>query len=100
MSALPSIRVRSFGPVREIIGTREIEVDIGECATLLCVLRRLSARFGEPLTSAILQGDENRELRPRIRLLVNGRDVAGLRGVATAVGAGDVLTIYPPVSGG
>lgn len=86
--------------MREIIGAREIEVDLGDCATLRCVLRRLSAQFGKPLTSALLQGGENGELRPRIRLLLNGRDVAGLRGVATAVGAGDVLTIYPPVSGG
>jgi molybdopterin synthase sulfur carrier subunit len=97
---LPSIRVRSFGPVKEIIGAREVEVDLGDCATLRCVLRRLSAQYGEPLTSALLQDSENGELRPRIRLLVNGRDVAGLRGVATTVGAGDVLTIYPPVSGG
>ena len=100
VSALPSIRVRSFGPVREIIGAGEVEVDLGDCATLRCVLRRLSAQFGESLTSALLEGGEDGEPRPRIRLLVNGRDVAGLRGVATAVGAGDVLTIYPPVSGG
>jgi MoaD family protein len=86
--------------VREIMGTREVEVDIGDCATLLCVLRRLSAQFGEPLTSAILRDAENWELHPRIRLLVNGCDVDGLRGLATAMGPGDVLTIYPPVSGG
>jgi MoaD family protein len=86
--------------VREIIGAREVEVDLGECTTLWCVLRRLSAQYGEPLTSALLRDGENGELHPRIRLLVNGRDATGLRGVATTVRTGDVLTIYPPVSGG
>ena len=100
MNALPSIRIRSFGPVREIMGTREVEVDICGCVTLLYVLKKLSAQFGESLTSTILHDAESGELHPRIRLLVNGCDVAGLRGLATTVEPGDVLTIYPPVSGG
>ena len=46
---------------------------------------------------ALFDGDE---LRERLTVLVNGRNILFLDGLATALHDGDVVSVFPPVYGG
>ena len=42
---------------------------------------------------------ESGEVKPFVRVFVDGKDIADLEGLATPVGEGAVISIVPPVAG-
>jgi len=43
---------------------------------------------------------EDGAIRPQLSVLKNGRNVVHMSGVETALEAGDVVSVFPPVAGG
>lgn len=79
------IRVRLFASVKDIVGRREVVLDLPEGTTASEVLRRFSADHPR------LQG-----LAPSLLLAVNREYVEGSR----VLSEGDEVAFIPPVSGG
>ena len=94
-----TVKVRTILTIKKILGKGEIEVPVPENTTLKELVTILGNRFGDELTS-LLRGPETRNSVPAIRYMVNGRDIAFLNGMETALHSGDEVLILPPVSGG
>lgn len=79
------VRVRCFAAVREIVGTRELVVDLPEGGTLHELLDQIRCQFPrlEGLTGSLLFSVNREYASPDRRL-----------------NAGDEVAFIPPVSGG
>lgn len=92
-----TITVKLFANFREAVGKERVEVgDVKDIASLLDELVR---RFGDKLAKE-LYSPGTRKLRDTVNILVNGRGVSLLEGLDTKLKGGDVVAIFPPVSGG
>jgi molybdopterin synthase sulfur carrier subunit len=89
------IRLRLYGPVRAVVGSRESEVEIPEGTMLGQLPALLRPEYGERLFQ--LLGGENPFSQHMV--LINGQHV-GLQGLDVALADGDRVTIMPPVAGG
>ena len=94
-----TVKVRTILTIKKIIGKGEIEVSVPENTTLQDLVTMLVNRFGDELKS-LLRGPQTRNNLPYIRYMVNGRDIAFLNGMETALQSRDEVLILPPVSGG
>lgn len=89
------VTVRIPAPLRDHAGGRaEIKI---EAATAREALELLALRH--PALRRHLFTDEGR-LRGYVNVYVNQDDTRGLAGEATAVAAGDVVSIVPSIAGG
>lgn len=85
-----------FALLREKVGTPNADVQfLG--STVMDLLAALTESYGEVFRDQLLEGDE---LRSMVKILVNGQDVRGLRGVFTELREGDTVSIFPPAAGG
>lgn len=89
------MKVKLFGGLRRIAGASEIP---GKGSTITEVLQNLGAQNKE-LHEAIF-ADGTSELRPHVRVIVNGLDCELADGLATPVRAGDNIAVFPPIAGG
>jgi molybdopterin synthase sulfur carrier subunit len=90
------VKVEFFALLREKVGAPEADVDfIG--TTVMDLVEALSDIHGEFFRDQVLEGDG---LRSMVKILVNGRDVKGLRGLFTELKEGDRVSIFPPAAGG
>ncbi len=89
------VMVRIPTPLRRLTkGLDRVEVD---CASLTECIEALEREF--PGVKERLY-DEKGELRRFVNLYVNGEDVRFLKGLETALKAGDEVSILPAVAGG
>ena len=96
---MPKVTVRAFGAIRDLIGTREIEIEVETGSVIRHVLRVLMKRCGKALEDYIFDPGTD-ELRPHIRALLNGQNINSLKGLETQVKDRDVIAIFPPAGGG
>jgi molybdopterin synthase sulfur carrier subunit len=90
-----SVRVRIPTPLRSATdGTAEVSVEGSNVAS---VIAELESRY--PMIRGRLR-DEQGVVRRFVNLYVNGEDVRFRNGLATALRAGDELSIVPAVAGG
>ena len=85
--------VKLFGGLRQSAGGAEKTTSgssIREALENLCLENSV-------LYDAIFDGDE---LRPHIRIMVNGHDSELAKGLDTPVTEDDVLAVFPPIAGG
>ncbi len=90
-----SIDVRLYATLRAISGERRVAVS-DACTTVRCVVDDLVRRWPE-LDERLYDGDV---LRPYVAVMVDGRDIRHLDGLATEITPGSELDIFPPVAGG
>ena len=94
-----TVKVRTILTLKKVLGKGELELSFPEESTLQELVSTLVNRFGDELAS-LLRGPETRNSLPYIRYMVNGRDIAFLNGMETALQSGDEVLMLPPVSGG
>ncbi len=90
------VRVEFFSVLREKAGVSEASVDFMG-STVMDLIDALSEIHGELFRDQVLEGDD---LRSMVKILVNGRDVRGLRSLFTELKEGDTVSIFPPAAGG
>lgn len=69
------------------------------CASLEELGHQLSERFGKRFHDEFFSPDEN-ELGERIIVMINGRRIEFLQGLATPLKSTDTVQIFPVVAGG
>ena len=89
------MKIKLFGGLRQIAGAAELN---GSGVTIRQVLQEISADNDE-LEEALFV-DETGDLRPHVRIMVNGIDSELMAGLDTAVSSDDQLAIFPPIAGG
>ena len=90
-----SVSVRIPTPLRKLTG--ELDVVSGDGGTLTSCIESLEEQY-PGLKERLC--DEAGELRRFVNVYVNGEDVRFLAGMATALKAGDEVSIVPAVAGG
>lgn len=91
------MRIRVYATLRDLIGAREITLDLDGETPIRQVLQRLTEAYpalGEKFWDA--QGNPT----GFVRVLVNGRLLEYLDGMDTLVKDTDEISLFPPVGGG
>jgi len=94
-----NVKVRTILTLKKILGSGEIQLPLPEKSSLGELISTLVGWSGDELASHIFEPN-SKKLRPYIRLMVNGRDIAFLDRMETVLQDGDEILILPPVSGG
>ncbi|TEB16403.1 ThiS family protein [Pelotomaculum sp. FP] len=89
------MKVRFFAHIRDYTGTKEIYC--GHCQTLKDLLEKLSEQYGKNFQAKVFQGEN---LSSEVVIMVNGRHVAHLAGLATKLNENDDISIFPVLGGG
>ena len=90
-----SVTVRIPTPLRGLTGDRDtVEADGDNIAAIVADLERRHPGINDRVL------DDDGDIRRFVNVFVNGEDVRFLDGLATAVGAGDEVSIVPAVAGG
>jgi len=92
-----TMKVRLFATLRQIAGTKEVEVDLEAGETVRHALERL-VELHPNLKERIF--DKKGDLQRSIIVLLKGRNIALEKGLDTVPGEGDYLAIFPPMGGG
>ncbi|MEX0801017.1 MAG: ubiquitin-like small modifier protein 1 [Dehalococcoidia bacterium] len=90
-----TVNVRIPTPLRKL--TNEQDIVSGDGGTLKACIESLDSQF--PGLKERLCDDDG-ELRRFVNVYVNGEDVRFMSGLATALSAGDEVSIVPAVAGG
>ena len=88
------VKVRTILTLKTIMGSGETELSLQEESTLGQLITILVNRWGDKLASHLYEPNSN-SLRPYIRLMVNGRDIAFLERMETVLRNGDEVLILP-----
>ena len=87
-------QVKLFGGLQRKAGTTAVIVP---GSTIQALLQNLFITHPE-LETAVL--DDQNQLQPHVRIMVNGHDSELKDGLETAVTDQDVIAIFPPIAGG
>jgi molybdopterin synthase sulfur carrier subunit len=93
------IKFKFFGPFREVVKTKELEITTKANSKILDVLDFLVEEYGEKMRE-ILFDSKTTSLRNGIQVLINGSNINLLNGINTLLKKGDLVTLYPQVVGG
>ena len=89
--------VKFLATIRMITGESSIELLCTTHDNASTVMQRLIEKYGKKLEQAIMDGIN---LKPGIKIIINGRDIDYLNGLDTQLKHGDVIVIIPPIAGG
>ncbi|MCC6042775.1 MAG: MoaD/ThiS family protein [Candidatus Verstraetearchaeota archaeon] len=91
------VKVKFFALLREAAGTKELEEELEEGATVRGLLERLGDKLPKRFRELVFEG---REVSRNVIILVNRRGIRELDGLETKLKDGDEVALLPPVSGG
>jgi MoaD family protein len=89
------MKIKLFGGLRQKAEGAELN---GSGATIREVLKTISSEHDSLGKALFINGSD--DLRPHIRIMVNGLDSELLAGLDTAVSKDDQIAIFPPIAGG
>lgn len=89
--------MKFFANFREAVGKGQESVEV--VTDVASLIDELIGRFGKKLAEQLYEPDKKR-LRETVHILINGRGINLLEGLNTPLKDGDVIAIFPPVSGG
>ncbi|MEM3507012.1 MAG: MoaD family protein [Candidatus Bathyarchaeia archaeon] len=92
------VKVRTMGPFIEDIGFKEKEIEV-QGNTIKELIDKLKSLYGKGFIEKIVDESKN-EVKPFIKILVNGIGIDTLSMLNTRLKDGDVVAIFPPVGGG
>ena len=87
-------QIKLFGGLQRKVGTTAVTVP---GSTIQELLQNLFVTHPE-LETAVT--DDQNQLQPHVRVMVNGHDIEFKEGLETAVTDQDVIAIFPPIAGG
>jgi molybdopterin synthase sulfur carrier subunit len=95
-----SISVKFFANVRELMGRKEVTLDLDPSKhyTVQEVLREITAFENKSLSTLLLE--VKGEYRGTVRVVVNGTEIRSLDDSQTTIQDGDRISIYPLLAGG
>ena len=93
------IKVRTILDLKRIVGKGEVEISLSKGSSVREVLAEMANTYGEELASYLFNTNGS-DIIPRIRIMVNGHDIAFLNRLETELHDGDEILILPPVAGG
>jgi molybdopterin synthase sulfur carrier subunit len=93
------VKVKFFALVRELTGKRDELVDLEDQATVRTLLAKLMDEYGVKFREYLLD-PVSKEPKGYLQFLMDGRNIALMQGLDTALKEGSSLAILPPVGGG
>jgi len=90
------VKVRFFGPFRDLFGGRDVEVELPPGARVKDLLRRLGDK-PERERELFAAADA---LQPHVVIMINGRPVPKPEGLEAVLQDGDTIAIFPFMGGG
>jgi len=93
-----NVKVKFFTTLREIVGKKEEQIQLSDCATIEALLKQLSKKYGEDFEDYVY--DELGKIRGHLQFLVNGKSTLTEQKMKTRLREGDEIAILPPVGGG
>lgn len=91
------IYFKTFGPLRQLLGARMIEIQVPEKSTIRKVIEQV-IEIGGPSVEKLLLHEA--EISGNLVILLNKRDIYALDGQDTIVNVGDEVMLLPHVQGG
>lgn len=93
-----TVTIELVGALRHHAGRGKLLVTVMDRVSVLSLIRELEEKHGIP--KGLLLEDGREGIRRNLLVLVNGREISVLEGVATRLIAGDRLTLLPVSHGG
>ena len=90
------VKAEFFADLRDNVGGASMDVSFGG-GTVLDLIDAVDGILGGIFKDLIVQRTDLKDL---VKILVNGRDVRGLRGLYTELKEGDNVSFFPPIAGG
>jgi len=92
------MKISFYATLRQIVGTKTIEISLPRGATVQQVVAEVVARYPD-MRQMLL--DEQGELHPYVHVFINGRDAPYLEhALETSLQPDDCVDIFPAVGGG
>ena len=93
---MTKLKIKFFGPFRDLFGGREIEVELPGEVRLRALLRKLCDTPDR--VQQVFTGEE--AVQPHLVIMKNGIPVPKPGGLETPLQDGDVIAIFPFLGGG
>jgi len=93
------VTVKFFALVRELTGKREEIMDLNGNATVRTLLGKLVEEHGSKFKEYLFD-PASKEPRGHLQFLIDGRNIALMKGLDTTLTEGCSFAILPPVGGG
>ncbi len=91
------IRFKTFGPLRRVIGDREISLEVPDTSTINSVIDSIIEKWGTRVEDLIM---DNGQISGNLIIMLNMKDISTLDGLNTTIQPDDEVVILPHVQGG
>jgi molybdopterin synthase sulfur carrier subunit len=92
------VTVRGYASFREVLGREDIEI-VTDAETVRQLVDYLAEKYNRCFASALLDSASGEVMKGN-KVLVNGRDIDFLQGLATRLKDGDRVVLLTPIGGG
>jgi molybdopterin converting factor small subunit len=93
------IRVRSMGPLQQVLGGPQTVLSLPDGATVGDLLDRMAEEKGETFALYVRKAKE-KTVYAALRLVVNGRDLLPGQYETVTLSEGDDVLVFTPIAGG
>ena len=91
------MKVKLFANFREICGDKTVHLPFDQPQPVVNLLEALIEKY-PPMEEELFTPDK--ELKPLVHVLINGKNIVHHQGLQTIVHPSDEISLFPPVAGG